>query len=226
MKVIAFSDTHFPFHNQLKLNKIYKIIEKEKPDVVIHCGDIYDNYMFSRFDKDFNVIKPKDELSIANTKGIYMWHTIKKLAPEAKLIQLLGNHCQRVARSIMRSLPSLASEIVSLREKYYTFDGVKVMSSDREYIELDGVIYCHGWHNSCVMHMRHFKKPCVHGHRHHPDLIHEPLSKTDYIPMWELDVGCLCDQKKVPFDYTNSIQTNWKSAVGIITDGVPRLIII
>lgn len=226
MKVLAFGDTHFPFENKKSLLSLYRYIAKSNPDVIIHLGDLYDNYMFSRFDKDFNVIKPKDELLQSNKRAIEMWKKIQDLAPNAEKCQLFGNHDIRISKLIMSRTPTLASEIKTIREKYYTFPGVKVMTSDREYVEYDNVIYVHGWHNSNVMHMRHFKKPVVHGHNHRPDMVWEPASKTEYKPRWEVDCGCLADQTKVPFDYTNSIQTSWKAALAIIDNGLPNLIIL
>lgn len=226
MKVVAFGDTHFPFQKSDKLKKIYSIIKKEKPDYVVHLGDLYDNYMFSRFDKDYNIIKPKDELSRSNTGAIKMWSEVRKACPSAKCVQLLGNHCVRIPKMILSNTPMLSSEIKSIHAKYYTFDNVSVMSSDREMIEIDGVIYIHGWHNGSTTHCSHFNKPVVHGHNHKPDLWHIPLSKSEYKPLWEMDCGFLGDSKKVPFNYTSSIHTKWRAAVGIITNGKPELVLI
>ena len=106
----------------------------------------------------------------------------------------------------------------------YYYDNVIVFKSDRDKIEIDGVIYCHGWMTGCVAHMRHFNKPVVHGHSHRADKEHTPLRKSSYKDLWEMDLGWFGDEKLVPFGYTNSAFTGWSTGVGIITDGVPKLL--
>jgi UDP-2,3-diacylglucosamine pyrophosphatase LpxH len=224
MKVLAFSDLHIPFHNKNKIKKLLKIIKKEKPDAIVNCGDTYDFYMFSKFNKDYNFIKPKEELEKSRIYINNLWDKINKISPKSIKYQLLGNHCIRMFKLIQNNIPSLNSEIKDLYKKYFNYKNVYVKKSDREYIELDGVIYVHGWYSGCVLHMNYFKKPVVHGHNHVPDLCHTPLSKSNYKPLWEMDLGTFANKKLVPFNYTNSIHLKWACAVGIINNGIPKLI--
>jgi predicted phosphodiesterase len=225
MKVVAIPDLHLPWVKLDCLKEIYKIIRHEKPTHIVQLGDLYDQYMFSRYDKDFNVISPKEEIEYSREMSKAFWANIHRIG-KYKCIQLVGNHDVRFAKRIMQCLPSLAHEIRGLREKYYKFEGVSTYSSDREYIEIDGVIYCHGWLSGITGHKRYFRQSVVHGHSHKPDLHYDQLSKSDFKPLWELDCGCLADSKAVPFDYTNSIMTNWKPAVGIIHNSSPELILL
>jgi len=226
VKVVALSDTHEPFSDKYKIRAAIKLIKAEQPDVVVHLGDLYDFYMFSRFDKDLNIIHPKEELEYGHQKTTQMWKDIRAAAPNAKYKQLLGNHCCRVSKRIIQCLPALASEITSFHNKYFTYEGVTTTKSDREYILLDGVVYCHGWLNGCGAHKKFFEKCVVHGHSHHPDLVQDPLSKSNYVPFWELDTGCLADPSKAPFEYTSSVLTKWKPAVGIIDNAMPKLVML
>ena len=225
MKVLSFGDTHFPFEDKKALSYLYKFVAKRSPDIVVHNGDLNDNYMFGKYDIDFNIIKPKDERAFARARGQEMWRKMG-LVCEAKRYQLIGNHDIRVAKSIMRCIPTLSSEISTIRKVYYTFDGVETFKSDRDYIVFDDVVYTHGWMTGCCAHKNHFKKSVVHGHSHHPDKEHDPMRKTDYKDRWEMDTGTFCDPKKAPFGYTNSTLTGWKPAIGWVVDGRPELILL
>ena len=146
MKVFAFSDPHFPWVNMKKLKAVYGAIKVEKPDVVINLGDLYDLYMFSRFSKDLDIIKPRQELCRSRRKAEEMWSYIKEIAPDAQLLQMSGNHDARCLNLIKHNAPQLLSTMREAQIKYFTFKGVKTYYSERDYVEFDGVVYCHGWY--------------------------------------------------------------------------------
>lgn len=217
MKVVVISDTHFPYHNKAAYKEVLRLIKQERPDAVIQIGDLLDQYVFSKYSRSQNLTTPEREVSQGRMHSQSMWATIRKLVPKAKLYQVLGNHDLRLKKRIMEVLPEL--ETVYNYKDMYTFPGVKTLKNDRDYIEIDGVVYCHGWLSKSIDHAKHFAKPTVHGHRHKPAI--ETAGR-----LWSMDVGFLGDEKRVPFNYTMSKLTNWRMAIGIVDNGKPRLVLL
>lgn len=216
-KVLVVSDTHIPFQNKKALAKVIEIARKERPTHIVQIGDLLDQYVFSRYSRSHDLLTPEDEVKKATKQATAMWAALQKASPKAKCFQLLGNHDIRVNKRIAERLPELQSLVKTLG--LYEFKGVKVLGSDRDYLELGGVVYCHGWLSKSLDHAKHFNRPTVHGHRHRPAI--ETQGR-----LWSMDVGFLGDEKQLPFSYTMSKLTSWRMAVGIVEDGQPRLILL
>lgn len=219
-KVLVIPDLHFPYVDNKQLNKIYVAIGLEKPDAVIQVGDLYDQYMFSRYDKDYEELSPKKELDKAKYMANKMWTKINKIVPKAKLYQLLGNHDIRILKQVKRKFPEIFYMIKEIFDDMYTFKKVETMKSDRDFLVIDGVTYCHGWMSR---HCVHFRSPVVRGHSHKACLDLFQGAKTNYLLMYEMQVGCLADETLVPLDYPASKKTGWAAAYGLIVDGQPYL---
>jgi predicted phosphodiesterase len=214
MKTFIISDTHFPFHSKKAYIKMMAHLKKEKPTHVIQIGDILDQYVFSKYSKNAG-ISPKSDIVKGLKQAKQMWKDIQKICPKAKCYQILGNHDMRLAKRIAERIPELA-ELFGHAD-FYKFPGVKVMRSDRDYLTLDGIVYCHGWLSKSIDHAKHFNKPTVHGHRHRPCI--EVDGK-----LWSMDVGYMADDKSLPLSYTASKFTRWCTACGVVDSGQPRLI--
>ena len=229
MKVIAIGDLHFPYANKGKVRKAIKRIKKEHPDVVIQLGDLFDQYMFGRFDKSLNFISPDKELEKAKKQAVDFWANVKKVAPKAKRIQLLGNHDVRILKQCLSRFPEIYGVIEKAHMDLYSFDGVEVKKSDRDYVVFDGVVYCHGW---AATHTEHFGQPVVRCHDHKAWIRIEGRSKQALGKLrilntftlhrsedvvFEISAGMFADSRLLPFGYSNSRRTNWKPAIGIIT---------
>lgn len=217
-KVFAFGDTHFPYN--INLNKIYKAIKKEKPSVVIHVGDLLDQYMFSKYGKDYEELSPKKELDKAVKQANNMWVKIKSIVPKARCIQLLGNHDIRILKQTKTKFPEVYFLIKEAYDSIYTFSGVETMKSDRDFVIIDNIVYCHGWQAS---HISHFGKAVVRGHSHKACLSLVKNEKTGYNLNFEMQVGCCGNEQLVPLSYPASKKTGWKLAYGIVVDGHPYL---
>lgn len=215
-KVFVVSDTHFPFHSKSAYKQVLNHILREKPTHVIQIGDILDQYVFSKYARSPK-IGPEQDIRKGLEFAKKFWKDVKKLVPNAKFYQILGNHDLRMAKRISERLPEL-EEIFDFRS-LYIFSGVKTMKSDRDYLEIDGVVYCHGWLSKTIDHAKHFNKPTVHGHRHRPSIDVDG-------PLWSMDVGHMADEKTIPLSYTASKFTRWRMACGIVEDGSPRLILL
>src|SRR3990172_8418987 len=157
-KVLVISDLHLPYHSADGLNKIYERLEKEEFNAVVQIGDLLDQYVFSNYKINPNVT-PISDVKKGLKLAKEMWAKIHKLAPKAQLYQLFGNHDQRLSKRIAEKLPQLAG--ILDEKSLYQFDHVKTLDSEREYLVLDGVVYCHGWLSGCLQHSKHFNRPVV-----------------------------------------------------------------
>src|SRR5690606_18901138 len=108
-----------------------------------------------------------------------MWAEIKRLCPTSKYFQLMGNHDVRISKRIVEKLPEVA-DFFSHKD-FYKLKDVTVLESDRDYLEIDGVIYCHGWLTKSIDHAKFFNKPTVHGHRH------RPCVEFEHSGLWSMD---------------------------------------
>jgi len=223
MLVYAIPDIHFPYVDKKALKKVLNAIRDEKPDVVIQMGDLYDQYVFGRFDRNLNEISPDEEMSRGRKMAVNFWRTIKKHVPEARCIQLSGNHDMRMLKTIISKAPEYLGMVEKARDKMYSFDGVETFNSDRDFVEIDGVVYVHGWKQKVWDHYVHFNKPVVRCHSHRAELRSLQNRSTDYKFAFEMACGCLVDESSVPFNYTTSKMNNWEKAFGVIVDGRPWL---
>lgn|ERR1035437_123435 len=212
-KVFIISDLHFPYHNKKAYNKMMKLIRKHKPTHVVQIGDCLDQYVFSKYARSMR-ISPEHDISqgIALMQG--MWKEIKRMLPRAKCYQLMGNHDVRLSKRIAELLPEL-TEFFNHRD-LYKLSGVTVLDSDKDFLEIEGVIYVHGYLTKSIDHAKHFNKPTVHGHRHQPMIdTHDRL--------WSMDVGFLADIGQLPLQYTQSKVVKWRLACGLVDNKQPSL---
>lgn len=216
VKVFVIPDTHFPFHNEQALKDVLALIKKEKPTHVVQLGDLLDQYVFSKYTRSPE-ITPEAEITEGLALATKMWQDIKKAVPNAKCYQLMGNHDVRLSKRISEKIPELAS-FFNVKD-LYKFKGVKVLGSDRDFLEIDKVIYVHGYLSKSIDHAKHFNKPTVHGHRHRPCI---EVDGT----IWSMDCGFLADETSLPLQYTMSKVTKWHMACGIVEDRKPRLVLL
>lgn len=215
-KVFVIGDTHFPFHDNSALKQVLSLIKREKPTHVVQIGDLLDQYVFSKYTKTLK-IEPEREIKEGLQLAGLMWDLVRQMAPKAKLIQVLGNHDLRLNKRIRDKFPELESFFG--HKDLYKFPGVSVLQTDRDYIEIDGVVYTHGYLSKSLDHAIHFNKPVVHGHRHRAAI--ETKGK-----LWSMDVGYLADPSSLPLSYTPSTKSSWTHACGTVEEGVPRLILL
>lgn len=226
MIVFAVPDLHFPFCDDDSIDVVIHQISKEKPDVVIQLGDLYDQYSFSRFDRDFNLMVPQAEIERGRAMAISFWKRVKKASPKARCIQLHGNHDQRLLKRALSALPEVYPMIKDANDRLYTFDGVETLKSDRDFVEIDGVIYCHGWQSKLGAHTNYFGKSVVRGHSHKAGLKCWQDESSKHKFLFEMECGCLVDETSLPLCYTASTYSKWTKALGVIVDGRPWLEVI
>lgn len=112
LKAIVFGDTHIRYHDPECLAIVEAIIQGEKPDIIVHLGDLIDAGMISeKFPTDPARLETlQDDIDLAKIK-LHQW---AQLAPNAQRWLLEGNHEQRLTRLIW-NLKGAARELPRLR---------------------------------------------------------------------------------------------------------------
>lgn len=219
-RVLAIPDCHFPFHNQDSLTKIYALIERLKPTVVIQLGDIYDCYSFSKYPRSHDIMTPKEEIAEARLAAEALWRNVRAAGfSKMRMVQLVGNHDVRPQKRIEEKYPEIAS-LIDLNH-LWQFKSVETVIDDRCKFEIDGVIYTHGFRSKLGDHMRFLGKSVVRGHSHRAGLVW--LNQWEKL-LFEMECGYIADDQAEPLKYTHTQQMSWIQACGFVSDFGPQII--
>lgn len=222
-KIIAVPDTHFPFHCKSSLKAILKAIKEEQPNVVVQLGDLYDFFSFSRFPKQPDVIKPHEEIEHAYSDALEFWTNVKREVPRATLYQLLGNHCVRPHKLALERCPDLYPLIIRSWKDLFQFKGVHTILNPRDDLELDGIVFEHGFYTQPGKHLRNNMKSTVIGHTHRPWIHYEKIRKA---LLFELNCGHAADVTHSALSYTPKKFNPWVKGYGLIENGIPIFVFI
>lgn len=218
--VIAIGDLHMPWHCERWLTEVYKIIKEVRPSHVVQMGDAYDHFSQSRFPGTRNLMTPQAEVNAAREGLEAFWATIRKIVPQATCTQLLGNHDDRPLSRLFESAPML--EAIFSRGhllELYQFDGVDLVESSRDRLELDGVLYMHGT-GKLGTHCRALSQNVVRAHDHQPGLITQRVGDRVF---WEASAGYCAEPESPVFGYVkHSRYAKWARAVLKIERGQPH----
>jgi predicted phosphodiesterase len=219
--IVVIGDTHFPYHSKKTLSAFYRILKKlDGVKAVIQVGDLYDFYNLSRFPRNQNLDKPKEEIIKARKCGAEMWKKVQSLVPQAACYQLIGNHDERLKKAVMSKLPELY-EVVDMSH-LWEFDGVQTMRSQREELIIQDIVFLHGHYTHPGRHLTYNQQSTVLGHTHKGSCVFRRY--RDEI-MFELNAGCMADLDSVPLSYTmQKKHSTYMNGFAIIDELGPRFI--
>lgn len=212
--IFVLGDIHFPYQNQSAINKSLALIKKIKPTYIVQIGDLYDQYFASRYSKSLNFTTPEAELSKAVKLATKMWKDILEVSPNSKCIQLLGNHDMRLHKRIQDKLPEIEAIIKQPLKDLYTFQGVKTIFDSRQEVELEGLLFHHGYLSQLGAHVKKYNKSIIVGHSHHAGVHYH--KHNDKI-LFEFNVGFLADKNTLPLNYGEAKLKFWTLGCGLIT---------
>lgn len=221
LKVLCIPDLHAPWVEIKKLSKIYELIEQEKPDVVIQLGDALDMYSYSKFARSHDLCTPREEIEEGRNLLVNMWSRIHKMVPKARKIQLRGNHEARLEKRILERNPECWIILQEANNKLLSFPNVETIQDTRCELEIEGVVYIHGYLTQLGSHAKYLLKPVVHGHSHRGGTVFYNLGGQT---IWELDCGYLADPKQIPLQYGATKTTLWTQGCGIVDKWGPRFV--
>jgi UDP-2,3-diacylglucosamine pyrophosphatase LpxH len=220
-KVIILGDTHFPYHSKAALTEVLAVIKRDAENIshIVQIGDLFDFFSLSRFPRSQDLATPIDEVSLGFECATEMWAHIRKVAPKAKCIQILGNHDIRLKLRIKEKLPEILN-IVKF-DHLWKFPGVTTVMDEREEFIINDVAYMHGFYSKIGQHCRHNMMNTVHGHTHRGGVM---FTKVQEKPIWELDVGFLGDPHSKVMNYTKQRWGVWTLGYGVIDELGPRFV--
>jgi hypothetical protein len=191
---------------------------------VVQIGDVNDLYNQSKYTRNPDLITPERETRLARDQTVEMWSAIRHRAPDAKLIQLLGNHDGRINKRIAENLPEARALVAGAIRDFYTFDGVRTQHDPTEelFLKINGEVVCfqHGHRSKLGDHARFNECPTVVGHSHTGGVVYMRNRKGVY---WELNAGWLGDERAPVFQYgAQKHLKKWTLGYGLIDHRGPR----
>lgn len=93
------NDAHYPFHDQLAITLVKQFAKDFKPDGIVFNGDWMDCFEISKYDKVPRYGKNLQEEIDLVKQDFESW---RKVAPDAKMIWLEGNHEFRMRQYLIR----------------------------------------------------------------------------------------------------------------------------
>jgi len=217
--IVCLGDTHHPFCDPRALERVYRIIEQIKPTVVIQMGDLHDMLSWSKFPTSQMHFTPKGEIEKSFENAKAMWAEIGKLAPQARKIQLRGNHDIRPLKRVLEVAPAL--EVFIELDRFFTFPGVELIADHREELIIDGIAFLHGYRTKLGDHASYMMHNAVVGHSHRGGVAFKHIRGKTY---FELNCGYLADPASKGLSYTPQKITDWTQGVGIIDPLGPRFV--
>jgi predicted MPP superfamily phosphohydrolase len=221
LKIFIIPDQHFPFVNKKNLKSLIAAVKEHKPNYIVNVGDTYDQYNFSRFARSLDIMTPQQELLLGRKMAEKMWRDIQAASPKARCFQLSGNHEDRIRKRVMEKLPEIESLVENPIRQLTEFPGVEQLGSSRSELEINGVIFTHGWFTKPGDHAKYYLKSVVHGHTHKGNVTYVACAgKT----LFELDCGYIADPDTIPLEYTPTKTSRWNPGYGFIDKNGPRFI--
>lgn len=228
-KILVIPDLHFPWTLMSGLDVAFEWAKENQPDIVIQIGDAFDQYTWSRFPRELDVMLPASELQQARELYTAMWGTFKYLCPGAELIQMLGNHDTRIIKQAANRYPEIVTVLnhLGFYKSMYGAEGVQLIVNPREILYRESGGKRIGFHHGDFMRTmvpgkraQFLGESIVFGHTHRQWLVPLPSGGGSF----EMCAGTLSDSAAVPLQYT-AISSPWQvEGFGYIIDGAPGLV--
>ena len=213
MKVGIIGDTHIPYEREGYLEWCAGIFNQWSCDTVVHIGDLIDHHALSFHDSE-PCLKGAHGEYIDAVKRLQPWYD---MFPDLTLCH--GNHDLIPQRQLNKLGLGHETWMRPLTEIYNMPKGWKIV----EEVELDGVLYHHGYTANGVNGFRNDSQrrmvSTVSGHCHSNAGI--SASASSHRLVWGMAVGCGVDVHSMAFAYGRHFQRKPIIACGVVIDGSP-----
>jgi hypothetical protein len=213
--ILCVGDLHFPFGHPDAIQFIAAVKERFQPTKTILLGDEIDAHGLSNWDQDPNGRSAEDEHVLA----LVELHKLYKVVPEALVCE--SNHTSRIyKRGFKEGIPERFfrdyAEILEAPSTWYWDDHWDVEGIRFEHGESFGGVS--GAMRSAIANMQSTVIGHIHAHAS-INWIHSPTNQ-----IFSMNVGCLIAEKEYAFHYAKYVKARPWIGLGLIEDGVPRLI--
>lgn len=219
-KVMIAGDLHLPWIHAGCVQNFFDDVKKEKPDIIIQIGDLFDLFSYTRFPATRGLITPDQELLNGRIAAEEFWAYLKKISPKSTKYQILGNHDIRPIKYSLENAPVLEPFVKQGLKTLFAFDGVNTIAYEDDLL-IDGNVYIHG-HTKHGNHMEEYLTNTVLGHTHRGGVVTKRFfRRLEEQILWELNVGFMGDPASKCFSYKKKTYP-WTLGHGIVTrENVP-----
>jgi predicted phosphodiesterase len=219
-KILCWPDSHYPFVNKEAEQKMIQFAKEHQPDYIIQVGDLLDCYAASKFPRSQNIYTPKEEERLGIEMAQNAWKQLRESCPKSKCYQLMGNHDVRMLKRTLEALPIAEHWIEKYFKELFSFEGVETIFDTRQELEIDGILFTHGFLSS-GSHKDYYLKNVIHGHDHKLYVQHRRIHGQS---IFEMSCGFIGDVESKPLSYTSSKLANFQLGFGWVDQWGARTI--
>lgn len=141
--------------------------------------------------------------------------------PRAIKYNMLGNHDIRQLKRTIELLPQLENIVERHMIDLMTFPNWNLIKDHREPLELEGILFHHGYLGQIGAHRDSALRNFVVGHSHRGSVSYRRIRNET---LWELNAGFIGDVDSKVMSYTPSKVQNYTLGFGFIDEYGPRFI--
>jgi predicted phosphodiesterase len=201
------SDLHVPFQDNDAVNAFIEYCKDIQPHSIVLNGDVVDMYMLSRFAKGEGR-NPMAEIEEAKD----ILYSLRKACPKSLIFYVIGNHEQRLEKTILAKAPELASLIEDVFSIFKVEDigieGCGSLTVNNSFVFKHGTLLGNKSGLSAIKEMENSYMSGASGHTHR--LAKYIARKAGRKFVW-LETGCLCSMEP---EYM--LNPNWQQGFGMI----------
>ncbi len=220
-RIAILGDIHEPFSHERTKSEFKLFCDAFEPEYIVQIGDAMDAYSHSKFPRSHNVFTPKEEETTARKNLEEMWKVLRQANPQAKLIQLCGNHDYRIMKRVLEHLPSIEHWAERYLKDLLTFDGVETVIDPRTEYMISNIAFIHGFKSGAGAHSDFLMQNVVGGHTHRG---YTTFRSYRGQTLFELNVGFAADAESKGLTYTATKTTGWTLGFGAVDSFGPRFI--
>lgn len=109
--VTHLSDIHAPYQHAPALDVTYQLLAHVQPDFIVVGSDFWDFGALSKFEQDADEADNDDVLDALESDWNAHIHAVKKAAPNATRVFILGNHEKRLWDGMLRLAPQVRKTV-------------------------------------------------------------------------------------------------------------------
>lgn len=201
------SDVHVPFQDKDAVKAFILYCKEVQPTVIIINGDLVDMYMLSRFAKGEGR-NPMEEISEARD----ILAKLRSVCPSSLIYYVIGNHEQRLEKTILAKAPELASLIEDVFS-IFKLEDIGVIGCGSVTFN-DNLVFKHGTllgNKSGLSAIKEMENAYLSGATGHTHRLAKYIARKAGRKFIWLETGCLCSMEP---EYM--LNPNWQQGFGMI----------
>lgn len=205
--VAVASDFHVPFQDKEAVSAFINYCAEIQPTAIVINGDLVDMYMLSRFAKGEGR-NPMSEIEEARD----ILCQIREACPSSNIFYVIGNHEQRLEKTILSKAPELASLIEDVFS-IFKLDNLEIRGCGTLTLN-DNFVFKHGTllgNKSGLSAIKEMENAYLSGATGHTHRLAKYIARKAGRKFIWLETGCLCSMEP---EYM--LNPNWQQGFGMI----------